>query len=446
VKHQAKVINNGWINGLFNMEQEQDFYNRGLEKAQAGDFAGAVREFDRVLRINPQFVEVYYKRGRCHFELGDRTGAIADYNQALQLQPERTEIYLSRGLTKLALKDHAGALADAEQSLKLNNNLAAAYSLQGTVYRRLGKLSEAIASFKQAANIYLAEKDKQNCQRCIDSITEIQAEQNRAQTALATHAGFYSQIFQKVQQGKLREAWEDLNWLIQSDSNDAQAHSYRGMVLSKLGYNKEAIADLNKALQLNQQNLQAYCYRGMVRVEMGDYAGAINDCNQALQIDPNYIDAYIYRGNAYYKSANHRLAIEDYSRVIKEKSDEPTAYYQRAAARLDFEDLQGAIDDYQQAANIYFDRGDWQQYREALDQIKKMQSRPKGSSKKGFSNYFSQSGATSLTELQNKLIRMVGGFRDIADRLVDIARYKYPGMPEEWYWEKAIRDLERDRK
>ena len=427
------------------MDQEQEFYNRGLEKALAGDFAGAVREFDRVLRINPQLVEAYYKRGRCRFELGDRTGAIADYNQALQLQPERTEIYLSRGLTKLALKDNAGALADAEQSLKLNNNLAAAYSLQGTALRRLGNLAEAIASFKQAANIYLAEKDKQNCQRCIDSITEIQAEQNRAQAALATHASFYYQVLQKVQQGKLTEAWEDLNWLIQTDPNDAQAYSYRGMVLSKLGYYQQAITDLNQALQLNSQILQAYCYRAMVRMEIGDYGGAINDCNQALQIDHNYIDAYIYRGKAHHKSANHRLAIEDYSRVIKEKSDDPQAYYQRAIARLDFEDLPGAIDDYQQAANIYFNRGNWQQYRETLDQIKKVQSRPRRYQRKNSADLFSPSSSTSLTELQNQLIRMVGGYRDIAERLVDIARYKYPGMPEEWYWEKAIRDLERDR-
>ncbi|HEY9298498.1 MAG TPA: tetratricopeptide repeat protein, partial [Phormidium sp.] len=401
--------------------------------------------FDRVLRINPQFVEAYYKRGRCRFELGDRTGAIADYNQALQLQPERTEICLSRGLANLALKNNAGALADAEQALKLNNNLAAAYSLQGTANRRLGNLSEAIANFKQAANIYLAEKDKQNCKRCIDSITEIQAEQSRAQTALTTHTGFYHQILQKVQRGGLREAWEDLNWLIQADPNDAQAYSYRGMVLSKLSYYKEAIADLNKALQLNPENLQAYCYRGMVRMEMADYNGAINDCNQALQIDPNYIDAYIYRGNAHHKSANHRLAIEDYSRVIKEKSDEPQAYYQRAATRLDFEDLQGAIEDYQQAANIYFNRGDWQQYRNALEQIKKIQSRPQRSQRKNSQEFFSQSKSTSLTELQNQLISMVGGYPDIADRLVDIARYKYPGMPEEWYWEKAIQDLESDR-
>ncbi|MFB2837111.1 tetratricopeptide repeat protein [Floridanema evergladense] len=427
------------------MDREQEFYNRGLEKAQAGDFVEAVREFDRVLRINPQFVEAYYKRGRCRFELGDTTGALVDYNQALQLQPERTEIYLSRGLTKLALKDNAGALADAEQSLKLNHNLAAAYSLQGTALRRLGNLAEAIACFKQAANIYLAEKDKQNCQRCIDNITEIQAEQNRAKTALATHTNFYYQVLQKVQRGELRQAWEDLNWLIQTDPNDAQAHSYRGMVLSKLGYHQQAIADLNKALQLNTQNLQAYSYRAIVRIEIGDYGGAINDCNQALQIDPNYIDAYIYRGNAHHKSANHHLAIEDYSRVIKEKSDDPQAYYHRAAARLDFEDLKGAIDDYQQAANIYFNRGDWQKYREALDQIKKVQSRPQRSPRKDSSDYFSQAKSTSLTELQNQLIRLVGGYRDIADRLVDIARYKYPGMPEEWYWEKAIQDLENDR-
>lgn len=428
------------------MSQEQEFYHRGLEKAKEQDYQAAVREFDRALRINPQFADAYYKRGRCRFELGDRSGAIADYTQALQIQPERTEFYLSRGLVRLAQADNSGALDDASLALKLNAQ-AQAYSLQGTAYRRLGNLPEAIASFKQAATLYLAEKDKINCQRCIDSITEIQGEQNRAKNALATQLEFYNRTLEKVQRGDYRQAWEDLNWLIQADRNDAKAYSYRGMVLGKLGYNREAIADLNKALELNPENPQTYCYRGMVRAEMGDYGGAIADCDRALEFDRDYVEAYIYRGDAHQKSGNHRMAIEDYSRVLIVKSDDPQAYYRRAASRLDFNDTQGAIDDYQKAANIFFNRADWTNYREALDKIKKVQSQPKRSSVKSSfeQNLFSSPKSASLTELQNQLLKMVGGYRDIAERLVDIAREKYPGMPEEWYWRKAIQDLKSDR-
>ncbi|MCP6757241.1 MAG: ABC transporter permease [Fischerella sp. CENA71] len=48
--------------------------------------------------------------------------------------------------------------------------------------------------------------------------------------------------------------------------------------------------------------------------------------------------------------------------------------------------------------------------------------------------------------LKNKLISMVAGDTAAAERLVEQARQDYPGMPESWYWERAIADLERDRR
>ncbi|WP_414581402.1 ABC transporter permease [Scytonema sp. PCC 10023] len=46
--------------------------------------------------------------------------------------------------------------------------------------------------------------------------------------------------------------------------------------------------------------------------------------------------------------------------------------------------------------------------------------------------------------LKNRLISLAGDVAS-AERLVNQAKQDYPGMPENWYWEKAIADLERDR-
>jgi hypothetical protein len=40
----------------------------------------------------------------------------------------------------------------------------------------------------------------------------------------------------------------------------------------------------------------------------------------------------------------------------------------------------------------------------------------------------------------------LGGDRERAERLVNQAKKKHPEMSEDWYWEKAIADLERDRR
>jgi len=47
--------------------------------------------------------------------------------------------------------------------------------------------------------------------------------------------------------------------------------------------------------------------------------------------------------------------------------------------------------------------------------------------------------------LRSRLIAILGGDNAAAELLVEQARQDYPGMPENWYWERAIAELERDR-
>jgi hypothetical protein len=46
---------------------------------------------------------------------------------------------------------------------------------------------------------------------------------------------------------------------------------------------------------------------------------------------------------------------------------------------------------------------------------------------------------------QRRLIRLLNGDQRTAQRLLNQARLRYPNHDENWYWEKVIFDLERDR-
>jgi hypothetical protein len=47
--------------------------------------------------------------------------------------------------------------------------------------------------------------------------------------------------------------------------------------------------------------------------------------------------------------------------------------------------------------------------------------------------------------LERKLLKLLGGNRSTADRLIQQSHLKHPDRPADWHWEKAIYDLERDR-
>ncbi|MCJ8279636.1 MAG: ABC transporter permease [Rivularia sp. ALOHA_DT_140] len=52
---------------------------------------------------------------------------------------------------------------------------------------------------------------------------------------------------------------------------------------------------------------------------------------------------------------------------------------------------------------------------------------------------------TADTHLQNQLFGLLGGDTATAKRLVEQLKQNHPNMSENWYWQRAIADLERDR-
>jgi high-affinity Fe2+/Pb2+ permease len=49
-------------------------------------------------------------------------------------------------------------------------------------------------------------------------------------------------------------------------------------------------------------------------------------------------------------------------------------------------------------------------------------------------------------QLKIRLINLLAGDVKGAERLIAQAKQTYPNMPENWYWERVIADLERDRR
>ncbi|MBD6617443.1 ABC transporter permease [Komarekiella sp. 'clone 1'] len=54
--------------------------------------------------------------------------------------------------------------------------------------------------------------------------------------------------------------------------------------------------------------------------------------------------------------------------------------------------------------------------------------------------------SASDSYLKNRLIARLSGDTAAAERLIEQAKENYPGMPENWYCERVLDDLERDRR
>jgi tetratricopeptide (TPR) repeat protein len=255
-----------------------------------------------------------------------------------------------------------------------------------------------------------------------------------------------------------------------TDANDiSQNTEYflnRGLYKAEAADYRGAIADFNQAILSNSNSAQTYHNRGLACFKLGETQAAIKDFTQALRLNPNYTEAYLDRGNAYRKLRDHQGAIIDYTQMLRLYPSDAKAYYNRGVAYSELGDKQRAIQDYQKAVNFFYEQGDAANSKRAWENLNKLQPQAKppervGNAAKPFnsratSSHFNSSPSSKSQEnqlkldqasrkLQNKLLNLVQGDRELAIRLVSQVKNNNPGRSVDWCIEKVIYDLERDR-
>jgi tetratricopeptide (TPR) repeat protein len=211
----------------------EEYFQRGLEKAQQGLFEEAIAYWTKAIALDPNDVVTYYNRGNAKSDLGDKRGAILDYDKALKLNPNFALLYAGRGNAKSDLGDKRGAILDYNKAIECNPN---------------------------------------------DVLS------------------FYNRGVTKSELGDKRGAILDYNKAIKRNPKYAMAYMNRGNDKSDLGDKRGAILDYDKAIKLNPKNAMAHNNRGFTKSALGDKRGAILDYDKAIELDPDIALAHLNRG------------------------------------------------------------------------------------------------------------------------------------------------------
>jgi tetratricopeptide (TPR) repeat protein len=117
--------------------------------ADAGDWAGAAQELERLAQVNPDNADGWFNLGFVH----DKTDSIAEaercFRRAVQLRPTHDRAWYGLGLVLI----RAGRLEDAVEALKQNIKLQPlspyGYYQLGMTYHHLGRSDEAAKVVEQ---------------------------------------------------------------------------------------------------------------------------------------------------------------------------------------------------------------------------------------------------------------------------------------------------------
>jgi tetratricopeptide (TPR) repeat protein len=278
-----------------------DYFLSGNNKFDAGNYSGALADYNQAIILNPKYAEIYYNRAILKYtKLTDIPGTLADYNRAISLKPQYSDAYNNRGVLKYAkLNDFQGAFADYNQAIALDPKNSDAYNNRGVLkYDKLNDTSGALADYNQAIAL----------------------------------------------DPKLANAYFNRANLKTDQLNDPTG----------------ALADYNRAIAINPKYTEAYNNRANLKEnKLNDIPGALADYNQAILINPKFFDAYNNRGVLKYaKLSDFPGALADYNRAIALNPKYAEAYYNRGILRAyKLSDKIGGIQDFRQAAQLFRAQG-----------------------------------------------------------------------------------------
>jgi tetratricopeptide (TPR) repeat protein len=282
--------------------------------------------------------------------------AIEDFNRAIKLFPEYAAIYNNRGNVLLGIGAVREAMKDFDRALLLAPGYAAAYSNRAGAHVKLGQIDLAIADYSKAIALVPANPA---------------ALTGRGRAHLAAHrpvaatrdftravafdarfgAAYRSRAEAKLATERFEEAVEDFSRAIAFDSRNGDLYVLRGEAYLEAGNAASAIKDFATAIDLNPRNGLAYLARGLAYAKAEAYDVALDDFGRAVELEPRTAKAFAYRAWTY-RLRQPELALKDVERALKLDAACAEAHW----ARGEIHEAQGrgtlAVADFEKALSL----------------------------------------------------------------------------------------------
>ena len=208
---------------------------RGAHHAQVGQYARAMADFGRAIRLDPRYADAYVQRGQVYHERGAFERAVQDFNAALAIDPNLPAAIQSRDDALSGRYDYL-----AEQLRSLDDALARDPTNSGLL-------------------------------------------NNRCWT-------------RAINDDDLDLALADCNAALEQEPNNVEAWDSRGMVHLKRGEFQAAYDDYNRAVSL-RPGYGHYLYgRGIAQIRLGNADAGRADLANAEQVTPGVTDTYYEYG------------------------------------------------------------------------------------------------------------------------------------------------------
>lgn len=138
---------------IINRELAKKYFDRGINKYDAQDYAGSINEFTKTIEIDPDNENAYFYRGTANYYLDNFVSSNNDLNKLIKINPKDSDAYFYRGINKFSLNDYDGSIKDLNKSIEMNPKFGYQYFMRGTIKYELNDKSGACFDMKQSRDL-----------------------------------------------------------------------------------------------------------------------------------------------------------------------------------------------------------------------------------------------------------------------------------------------------
>ena len=364
-------------------------FNRGLLRAQTGNYRGAISDYSRVIDEYPNFMAGYYHRAEARKKIGDRKGAEQDEFKLMKMQIDKRN-----GVTA-DNKDVADNAQDGEDKSKTRKKsdknmdnyrkiVIADDSEQDEKYKSdyRGRVQDRNVSIKMEPMYALTYYEKLSEVKRIVHFHKYIEELNHSKLFPKPLRITNMEAPLTEEQVRFHFALVDSHTSdIVADDKDAKKRFLRGLDFYLVQDFASSIDDFTQAILLDDKFFPAYFMRALVRYKQLEYKKAEaeltegvpgassdskkqpevtsidydivkNDLDHVIQLAPDFVYGYYNRANVLSMLKDYRGALEDYNKAIELNKDFAEAYFNRGLTHIFLGNNKQGITDLSKAGEL----------------------------------------------------------------------------------------------
>ncbi len=323
-----------------------------------GDLESAIKNLDKAIELSPTSSDYYAQRASDYRWSEQYDLAMADFLKARELDANNAAAYAGPVEVYLAVLDVGSsldnydldkALTDASRAIELAPDNSTVFVDRGRVRRYRGEQNEAIDDFTKAIAVYDQDEtaylnrgyaytstgEYELARADFDKTLElrpdsIEALQGRIEAFLESYDND-----KKWKDYDLDSAFNDANYALSLDENNAVTLLLRGKVYSRQGSLDSALADLNRTVELDPNMGWGYQERAFIYGAMKNIDAAVTDFNKAIELDPSDAWNYAGLGDVLYDAGRKVDALKAYKTYVEQAGDGAADYTKERITELE---------------------------------------------------------------------------------------------------------------